>query len=166
MRPGLPRWTISAVIRAAVAIVSGNALGCASAGQPPLLGPPREQPASLTGRWAAVSDTGQWRGTVFRWLVLRADGEQWTESAPDSTRDSIRDSIRDTTGADVPQRDGPRAWWWVYRGVNGAPDQLCLHWRAGRHRADCALYRLDTVQVGGRAALRLRWNGAEWIAAR
>ena len=153
MRRGAGRQLIAAAAGAGL-------LACASAGRPVLLGPPREQPAPLIGRWAAVPDSahearagGASAAAPRRaWLVLRADGAQWTEHATDSP------------GATAPQRDSPRAWWWVHREANGE-DRLCLHWRAGRHRADCAPFQLDTIQQSGRAVPRLRWSGAEWVAA-
>ena len=154
MRSGPPRWKMAAAIMTAATVVTANTLACASAGRPPLVGPPREQRSSLVGRWAAEADTAQSNGVERRWLILLADGLQWTERAQDGT------------AAGVPERDSPRAWWWVYRGVNGAADQLCLHWRAGRHRADCAAYQLDTVWVAGRAVPRLRWKASVWLATR
>ena len=134
-------------------VLGATLLACASPGRPPLLGPPREQPAPLVGRWVRITDArADDRGPRER-LILLADGEQWTERAVDGAR------------PDVFERASPRAWWWVYRGSNGEADQLCLHWRGGRHRADCAAYQLDTAQVPGRALSRLRWGADVWVAA-
>lgn len=144
MRIGLYKWMIATAV--------GSALACASPGWPPLLGPAREQPAWLVGRWAPSADTAHAVAARRERLVLVADGEQWTEVAFDSA------------GTTVMHRDSPRAWWWIYRGTSGGADQLCLHWRGGRHRADCEPYQLDTVRWSGRAVPRLRWGGVEWLA--
>lgn len=145
MRIGPFRWMMATAV--------GSAIACASPGWPPLVGPAREQPAWLVGRWASPSDTTREDTTRRERLVLAADGEQWTEVAIDSA------------GTMVVHRTSPRAWWWVYRGAARPADELCLHWRGGRHRADCEPYQLDTVQVSGHAMSRLRWGGIEWIAA-
>ena len=113
---------------------------CASAGRPALLGPPREQPAALVGRWAHDAGEGAPRET----LVLQADGVEWIEAADG-------------------RRIAPRAWWWVERGPDDSA-HLCLHWRAGRHRADCATFQLDAVRSGDAFSVRLRWASQSYVA--
>lgn len=124
-------------------------VACAGNGRPALVGPLREQPAVLVGRWMRAPDATPRTNEV---LVLRADGVQWMEAPIDSAHGEL-------------SRVGPRAWWWIYRGAGGGPDRLCLHWRAGRHAADCARYEIDTVRTTAGTVVRLRWADERFHAA-
>ena len=141
--------------RLIVSLSLGSAiLACASPGWPPLIGPSREQPTALAGRWTRdVDGASRTDGVSSQILVLLPNGHQWTERATDDPRgDEVRTS--------------PSAWWWVYAGTGADSARLCLHWRAGRHGADCSAFQFDTVRRDGQPLPRLHWGHDVFVAAR
>lgn len=134
----------SHTIYAVVIALTGNA--CASAGTPPLVGPPRAQPSALMGRWLDQS--------TREVLVLAGNARQWAVPAP-----SMPDSAQ-------TKRSGARAWWWVVGADDTHSGRLCLHWRPGRHAADCEPFQMDSVQTEGRWRRRLTWSERLFIEDR
>ena len=113
---------------------------CTSPGRPAIVGgPAREQPAALVGFWR-MEPAGD-SGTI---LVLRPDALQWSQRAGRA-------------------RGEPVAWWWVERRDRGS-ERLCLHWRPGRHAADCAPFSLDTLVTDSTRAVRLTWGHRRFVA--
>ena len=140
----LMTFRFSRTVCAFVIGLTGSA--CASAGAPPLFGPAREQPSALVGRWL---DQG-----TLEVLVLAGNARQWAVSAS-----SVPDSAQ-------AERSGPRAWWWVVGADEAHSRRLCLHWRPGRHAADCESFQIDSVQAEGRWRRRLTWSERSFIEDR
>lgn len=124
-----------------LATLAGLSAACASPGAPPLLGPARTQPEVLVGRWRLIVPSEAVDGTL--------------ELQP--TAVAVEDGVVQSDGSRTGRL---RSSWWVYAADDRHPPQLCLHWRPGRHAAECRPFALDTLTTGTR---RLRWGAREYV---